>query len=81
MLIDGEIKPIVRHTTFFGECRSAILATSETPKHAKSSIHKVLAYQKVLIRKNNASKTPCQADRRATFLTLGKDLYRTYYLN
>lgn len=81
MLVDGEMKPIVKHKTFFGEYHTAVLAASETPQHAQSNIRKVLAYKKVLLRRNRVNSMSRQAERRATFFTLGKELYRTFYLN
>jgi hypothetical protein len=79
MLIDGRYMPIVKHTTFFGEQYIAALATSETPQHAKSSIRKILAHKKTVIRRGRYNPTPSVSERRDTFLTLGKEMYRYFY--
>lgn len=77
--INGKHMPITTHKTFFGECRAAVLATSETPQHAQSNIHKVLAHKKVLIRQNRTNPTPTASERREAYLTFGKAMYKSFY--
>lgn len=49
MLVEGKMTPIVRHTDLFGGVLIAVLTTSESPRHAKSNIRKVLAHKRRLI--------------------------------
>lgn len=79
MLVGGVAVPVVKQTSFWGEKCKAVLAASETPSHARSSIRKVLAYKKVLIGRNRAKAMPCKEDRRATYMVLGQNAYRMYY--
>lgn len=79
MLVNGEITPVVKHKTFFGEYHTAVLAATESPEHAQSNIRKVLAHKKRLIRRNQASATSCRADRYETYLAFGKTGYRIFY--
>lgn len=79
--VNGKLLPVIKYKTFFGEHRTAVLATSETPQHAKSNIHKVLAHKKVLMYKNRINPMPCRNERRETFFALGKTQYKAFYLN
>lgn len=76
--VDGKTKAVREWQTVWGEKHVSILATSETPDHAKSSIRKVVAYRRTQPTAEQIAWCEKQ-NRHAAFMAMPKREYKQVY--
>lgn len=77
--IDGQTKAVKEWQTVWGEKHVSILATSETPEHAKSNIRKVAAYRRTQQPTADEMAWREKENRRAAFMAMPRREYKQVY--
>lgn len=78
--VDGQTKAVKEWQTVWGEKYVSILATSETPKHAKSSVRKTMAYKRTQGLTAADLERHAKEQRRAAFLVMPRREYKQVYI-
>lgn len=74
---NGQTKVVKEWKTVWGENMVSVLATSETPKHAKSSVRKTMAFQ----RSSNDDGANTKDWRKTAFMVMPRRVYKQVYIN
>ena len=77
--VNGQTKAVREWQTVWGEKHTSILATSETPEHARSNIRKVAAYRRTQEPTASEMVWRERENRRAAFMAMPKREYRQVY--
>lgn len=78
--VNGQTKAVREWKTFWG-VNNAVLAASETPKHAKSCVRKVMAYKRTQGVTASDLERHAQQQRKSAFLAMPRREYKQVYIH
>lgn len=78
--VNGQTKAVREWQTVWGEKHVSVLATSETPKHAKGNIRKTMAFKRTQGLTAADLERHAKEQRRMAFMVMPRREYKQVYI-